>query len=198
MLRAALALLVLAGAATAQAQDSPPACDREVEVREATDWWNADRFSVRWLHWFPDRASLSVSAYTYDAHYRHHLEAEGPFSEWSSNSVIVSPKTMRTRGKLWAQLAADGRSLPPEEVSRSSGFYGIASFKAHIVKDLIGDAPELTITFFDRKQAVVDRYTIPRATIEAATARMMSVYADYRAGLAEPPTPCPPEIVLVH
>jgi len=198
MLRAALALLVLAGANTAQAQDAPPVCDREVEVREANDWWDADRFSVRWLHWFPDRASLSVSAYTYDAHYRHHLEAEGPFSEWSGNAFIVSPKTMRTHGKLWAQLSAGDRSLPPEEVSRSDGFYGIASFKAHAVKEFIGDAPELTITYYDRKQAVVDRYNIARTVIEAGTARMMSVYKDYAALMDKPAAPCPQDIVLVH
>jgi hypothetical protein len=145
----------------------------------------------------PDRGYIAITAYTYDEHYRHHLEAEGPFSRWSTNSFIVAPKTMRTRGKLWAQLSAGGATLPPAEVSRDKGFYGGAGFKAYEVKALIDNAPELTITFYDSKQMVVDRYTVPRTAIEAGAAKMMSAYRDYRARLAEPQAPCPQEIVII-
>ncbi len=198
MKRAALALLLLWGPSPAQAQDTRPECDPEVELREDNDWWNAEWFSVRWTHWMPDRGYLAITAYTYDEHYRHHLEAEGPFSRWSTSSFSVAPKTMRTRGKLWAQLSAGGTTLPPREVSRDKGFYSAAGFKAYEVKALIDNAPELMITFYDIKQVVVDRYTVPRATIEAGAAQMMSVYRDYRARLAEPQTPCPQEIILIH
>jgi hypothetical protein len=198
MKHAALALLLLMGGATAQAQDTRPECDPEVERREDSDWWKADWFSVRWTHWVPDRGYVAITSYTYDEHYRHHLEAEGPFSRWSSDSFFVAPKTMRTRGKLWAQLSADGTTLPPVEVSRDKGFYGGAGFKAYDVKALIANVQELTITFYDSKQAVVDRYTLPRTAIEAGAAQMMSFYRDYRARLAEPPAPCPQEIILLH
>ena len=198
ILRAGLLAGLAAIAVPAAAQDAPTECAADIAVHEDADWWNADNFSVRWTHWFPDRATFAVSAFTYDAHYRHHLEAEGPFSQWSANSVIVSPRTMRTHGKLWAQLSAQGRSLPPGEVSRSGGFYGVAIFEAHVVKDFIADAPDLTITFYDRTRSVVDRYTIPRAVIDAGTARMMTVYKDHAAIRDKPAAPCPPDIVLVH
>ena len=198
MKRAALALLLLAGGTAVQAQDALRPCSRDVEVREDTDWWEADHFSVRWMHWFPDRASISLSSFTYDEHSRHHLEVEGPFSPWSSNAFMVSPKTMRTRGKLWAQLSAGGLSLPPEEVSRNNGFYGIASFNARKVKDFIGEAQELTITFFDRKQAVVDRYSVARTIIEAGAARMLPVHQEYIARMAQPAELCGEEIITVH
>lgn len=198
MKRAALALLFLAGSTAVQAQEARPECDPEVELREDSDWWDADWFSVRWTHWLPDRAYVAISAYTYDEHYRHHVEAEGPFSRWSSNSFFIAPKTMRTRGKLWAKLSAGGTTLPPVEVSRHKGFYGSASFKAYEVRALIDNAQELSITFYDSKQVVVDRYTVPRGTIEAGAEQMMSVYRDYRARLAEPQAPCLKDIILVH
>ena len=198
MKRAALALLLLAGGTAVQAQDGLRPCSRDVEVREETDWWQADHFSVRWTHWLPDRASMTITAYTYDQHNRHHLAVEGAFSPWSNNAFIVSPKSMRTRGKLWAQLSAGGQSLPPEEVSRNNGFYGIAFFNARKVKDLIGEAPELTITFYDRKQAVVDRYSVARTMIEAGAARMLPVHQEYIARMAQPAELCAEEIILVH
>lgn len=198
MKRGALALLLLLWAATVHAQDTRPECDPAVELREDNDRWTAEWFSLRWTHWMPDRGYFTIAAYTYDEHYRHHLEAEGPFSRWSTNSFFVAPKTMRTRGKLWAQLSAGGTTLPPAEVSRDKGFYGGAGFKAYDVKTLIDNAPELTITFYDSKQAVVDRYTVPRATIEDGAAKMMSAYRDYRARLAEPQTPCPQEFIWVN
>lgn len=198
MNRAAFALLALLSGYAAQAQETQPECDPAVELHEVSNWWDADRFSVRWRHWMPDRANVGLTAHTYNDHDRHHLETDGPFSRWSNNLFSAAPKIMRTRGELWAQLSVGGRSLAPAEVSRRNGFYGLALFKAHEVMDLVGDAPELTITFYDRKQVVIDRYAVPRATIEAGAAQMMSVYRDYRGRLAEPQAQCPQETILVH
>ncbi|OBV10117.1 hypothetical protein [Erythrobacter dokdonensis] len=155
-------------------------------MREDTDWWDADHFWVRWTHWLPDRASLALYIYTYDEHDRYHFVEEGPFSRWGGKTLLVSPKTMRTRGKLWAQLAADERTLPPVEVSRRKGFYGIACFKPHEVKALLGDAEALTITFYRSEDDIVDSYLVSRATIEAGTQRMLPAYRSYEARKADP------------
>lgn len=104
MKRAAFALLALLSGYAAQAQDTRPECDPEVELREDSNWWEADWFSVRWKHWMPDRASVGLTAHTYRDHDRHHLEADGPFSRWANNLFSVSPKIMQTRGALSAQL----------------------------------------------------------------------------------------------
>jgi hypothetical protein len=196
MKRTALVLLLLLGGSAVQAQDLMVDRVCDVEVREPSDLWNADRYSVRWTHWLPDRASVAIYSHIYDEHDRYHFEEEGAFSRWSNNSFIVSPKTRRTNGRLWARLAAGERVLAPQEVSRSKGFYGIARFKADEVHAMIEGAEELTVTFYDQKQAVIEQFTVPRPTIETGAARMGSVYQEYRTRLAEPETRCGSEIIF--
>jgi hypothetical protein len=195
-------LAMLAVAAPLSAQDAQPEWVCDVEVREGQNQWSADKYLVSWSHWLPDRANVAIYAHIYDDHGRYHFEEEGPFSRWSYNSFIVSPKTMRTRGqKLWAQLTVGERSLEPKEVSRRKGFFGIASFRAHEVKELIGDAEELTITFYDRKQTVVGRYSVPRSTIVSGAERMPSIFEDYQTRLTNPQEYCDArikEIIFSH
>ena len=183
-----LALFAVPGPLAAQDEQPARACD--IEIREESDWWQIDHFSSRWTHWLPDRASVSLSAYTYDPHYQHHLIEDGPFSPWGLSSFIVSPQTAKVKGAMWAQLATPDRSLGPVEVTRTDGFYGIAIFKAHEVKDMIGDAQALTVTFYKRGGEVFNRFTVPREVIEAGAGRLAPLYREYQARIDNPDSPC--------
>ena len=191
MKRLAIPLLaLLAWTSAAQAQDTQPDWDCKVEIKEDREWWQVDHFSASWLWWSEERAQFRLSAMIYDEHYRHHFVADGPFSQWGANRFVVSPKTTRARGKAWARLDFADGSLEPLEVSQHRSFYGIASFPAHEVLAAMEGSEAVTVTFYDRRSEIIDRYSVPVAAIRAGAERLQSLHSEYLARVANPEEAC--------
>lgn len=181
----AAAMLVQPLSAKDKAPDAPDwKCD--VEVKESDQWWQVDNFSARWTYWTQSRATIGLTAYTYTEHNLHHLFEEGAFTRWGGSNFIVSPRTAKTRGKMWAQVSSGGRTLEPKEVTRSGGFYGVAIFPAHEVEALMDDAPELSVTFYRKNSEIFEQITVPTEVIRKGAAKLVPQAREYQERMAAP------------
>lgn len=201
MKRAAFVLALLGWAGAAQAQDRVIKLDCTVEVREDRQWWEVDDFSADWLWWSEDRAQFRLTSFTYDDRYRHRLIEDGLFSQGGNNRIVVSPRTMRARGRLWARLDFGSSSLGPLEVSRFRGYFAVASFPAHEVAAAMEGSEAVTVTFYDRNSDIRDRYSVPVADIRAGAERLVPMLREYEARLAAPERVCAErgnEIIVPH
>jgi hypothetical protein len=183
---AELALVVCGSGCTAQAQSRPPVWQCNVEVREGNQWWQVDRTSARWTFFTEDRAMLTLSAFTYDRHTKHHVITDGAFSEWASAYLVVSPRTMRAKGKLWASIATEGKALPGQRVAVSRGFYSATSFKVYDLMPYLAEGETLTVRFYDKKAQELDRILVPVATLSSAAARLVPLITEYDRRVAAP------------
>ncbi len=184
---AAFALLACALGSAAQAQQSrQPVWDCDVSVHEGNQWWDVDRTSARWTFVSENRAMLTLSVLTYDPHYKHHFITEGAFSQWANAYLVVSPRTMRTKGKLWASIETQGKSLPGQRVRASRGFYSATSFKLYDLMPYLAEGQSVTARFYDKRAVEADRIEVPLAMVRSAAERLVPLMAEYDRRIAAP------------
>lgn len=184
-LLAALALVLTPGAAQAQ-RGRQPAWDCDIAVREGNQSWDVDHISARWTFSSENGATLTLSVLTFDPHYKHHFITDGALSEWANAHLVVSPRTMRAKGKLWASIATQGKSLPGQRVRTSNGFYSVAIVRVYDLMPDLAEGQSVTVSFYDKRAVEADRIEVPMAMVRSAADRLVTLMGEYDRRIAAP------------